>query len=76
MDIYKLSNGRESFGKAGLNTIVGAWGLTSFGVPASILYSGMEAFYPGGTLGAMKDYSDVQKIYRENNNGVVLKPSL
>ena len=46
------------------------------GLPASLFYAGLEAFYPGGTLGAMKDNSDAQAIYRKDNNGAVIKPRL
>ncbi|KQT28491.1 hypothetical protein ASG22_20020 [Chryseobacterium sp. Leaf405] len=47
-------------GKAGLNTTIGAYGLTGAGTIPAILYFGVDAFYPGGWEGYGNDYQSIQ----------------
>ena len=44
-------------GKAGLNLGMAAYGAYVNPIPA-LLYGGLEAFYPGGSSGAMKNFSE------------------
>ncbi len=44
--------------KFGLNTTIGVYGLWN---PASILYFGIDAFYPGGWNGAANNYESLQR---------------
>ncbi|MBO9675174.1 MAG: RHS repeat-associated core domain-containing protein [Sphingobacteriaceae bacterium] len=52
-------------GKFGLNTGVGAFGLTGVGTIPAITYFGIDAFYPGGIQGYANDYKKVL----DNNPG-------
>lgn len=45
-------------GKFSLNATMTAVGFTGIGTIPSALYFGVDAFYPGGTSGFVKDYSD------------------
>src|SRR5690606_9838096 len=74
-DIYGFSTGQTTWGKAGLNTGMSVYGIYVNPITGA-LYGGLEAFYPGGTLGAMNDYSNAQSAYRQTNNGSVIKPRL
>ncbi|PTT24023.1 hypothetical protein DBR28_18655 [Chryseobacterium sp. HMWF028] len=46
--------------KAGLNTTMGAYGLTGAGTIPALLYFGVDAFYPGGWEGYGNDYQSIQ----------------
>lgn len=46
--------------KAGLNTAIGAYGLTGAGTIPALLYFGVDAFYPGGWEGYGNDYQSIQ----------------
>ncbi|WP_317127038.1 hypothetical protein [Chryseobacterium carnipullorum] len=46
--------------KAGLNTTIGAYGLTGAGTIPALLYFGVDAFYPGGWEGYGNDYQSIQ----------------
>lgn len=75
IDSYGVATGKTSVAKAGTNLGVGLYGMyvNPF---VGALYGGLEAFYPGGTEGAVSDYGDTQTIYREQSNGAVFKPGL
>src|SRR5690606_7652995 len=73
IDAYGLSTGQTTWGKAGLNTGMSVYGMYVNPITGA-LYGGLEAFYPGGTAGAIRDYSEAQAIYRQTNNGAVIKP--
>uniref|UniRef100_UPI0039A5F1E0 RHS repeat-associated core domain-containing protein n=1 Tax=Ornithobacterium rhinotracheale TaxID=28251 RepID=UPI0039A5F1E0 len=75
LDTYGVITGKTSIGKAGLNLGMGVYGIYVNPI-AGTFYGGLEAFYPGGTLGAMRDYSEAQSMYRATNNGAVIKPGL
>lgn len=55
--------------KAGVNTAVGAYGLSGAGAVPSLLYFGVDAFYPGGWTGdgqnngALTDYGNTVQAY-------------
>lgn len=40
--------------KANLNAIMGLYGLTGVGTIPSVLYFGIDSFYPGGIVGASR----------------------
>ena len=44
--------------KFGVDTGMGLYGLTGVGTIPAIGYFGVDAFYPGGVKGYMKDYSN------------------
>ncbi|WP_317043224.1 RHS repeat-associated core domain-containing protein [Chryseobacterium vrystaatense] len=46
--------------KAALNTVMSAYGLTGAGTIPSLLYFGVDAFYPGGWEGYGNDYQSIQ----------------
>ncbi|WP_419868351.1 hypothetical protein [Chryseobacterium sp. CT-SW4] len=46
--------------KGGLNTTMGAYGLTGAGTIPSLLYFGVDAFYPGGWEGYGNAYKSIQ----------------
>lgn len=54
-------------GKASLNTGVGIYGLTGVGTIPSLVYFGLDAFYPGGFNGYVNDVGSAQT---ELDNGV------
>lgn len=63
LDAAQVYNGDLSGGKFATNTAVGAYGLI-VGVaaaPAVVMYFGAEAFFPGGALGAMEYYGEINQ---------------
>lgn len=63
--VYNYYNNPESTNKvhpakAGLNTTIGAYGLTGAGTIPALLYFGVDAFYPGGWEGYGNDYQSIQ----------------
>ncbi|WP_425551456.1 RHS repeat-associated core domain-containing protein [Chryseobacterium oranimense] len=54
------SNNKVHPAKAGLNTTMGAYGLTGAGTIPALLYFGVDAFYPGGWEGYGNDYQSIQ----------------
>jgi RHS repeat-associated protein len=63
MDTKALFDGKISGGKAVLNLGMGILGFTE-GAPVSILYFGVDAFYPGGVVGAKDDLSAIASDIR------------
>jgi len=57
MDAGALYQGKISGGKASLNLGMGILGLTE-AAPLSIMYFGLDSFYPGGIEGVVKDIND------------------
>jgi len=51
--------------KFGVNTGIGAIGLTGWGTAPALIYFGLEAFYPGGTVGAFNDVSKAGPIQNQ-----------
>ncbi|MDR4953816.1 hypothetical protein REB14_16675 [Chryseobacterium sp. ES2] len=47
-------------GKASLNTGMAAYGLTGVGTMPSLVYFGLDAFYPGGFNGYVNDVGSAQ----------------
>lgn len=52
MNEIAVSDGTISREKANLDATIGAYGLTGAGIIPSLLYFGIDAFYPGGWVGA------------------------
>ncbi len=52
-------------GKFWMNTSFGAYGLTPFGLPASMIYFGTEAFYPGGFPEAVRTWGEGVSNYNK-----------
>jgi RHS repeat-associated protein len=57
------------FGADGVMTGVGIWG-GPFGAGASVLYFGIDAFYPGGVQGASSDYISKRLKYESGAAGM------
>jgi len=60
--------------KAGLNTTIGAYGLTGAGTIPAILYFGVDAFYPGGWEGYGNDYESIQSENSKIIPGFITAP--
>lgn len=54
LDYNAYMRGEINGGKFGLNAAMAGYGLTGAGAVPSILYFGIDAFYPGGWVGAMQ----------------------
>ncbi|MCC9043538.1 hypothetical protein LNQ81_12730 [Myroides sp. M-43] len=76
LDTINFYNGTLSGKKYGLNVFMGGLGFTGFGLAPSLTYGLIESLYPGGVEGAMIDNTAAQDIYRQHNNGAVIKPRL
>ncbi|MCQ4142530.1 hypothetical protein [Chryseobacterium sp. EO14] len=69
LDYKALQRGEISENKFYLNTGIGAYGLTGVGAIPSILYFGIDAFYPGGWTGNEKHpgvLNDQTRLDQEN----------
>ncbi|MDC8099541.1 hypothetical protein [Chryseobacterium rhizosphaerae] len=70
LDYRALNNGEISDNKFYLNTGIGAYGLTAVGAIPSILYFGVDAFYPGGWTGNAEHpgvFNDQARLNEENS---------
>ncbi|GEN74257.1 hypothetical protein CLA01_43290 [Chryseobacterium lathyri] len=60
--------------KAGLNTTIGAYGLTGAGTIPALLYFGVDALYPGGWEGYGNDYQSIQSQNAAIVHGFITAP--
>ena len=71
MNEIAVANGQVSREKANFDAVVGAYGLTGVGTIPSMLYFGIDAFYPGGWDGAMNDtvvrQAEFDRIVNQNS---------
>ncbi|BAP32263.1 cell well associated RhsD protein [Chryseobacterium sp. StRB126] len=70
LDYRALQKGEISEGKFYFNSGVGLYGLTAVGAVPSILYFGVDAFYPGGWTGNAEHpgaFNDQSRLNQENS---------
>lgn len=68
MNEIAVSNGTITREKANLDATMGAYGLTGVGTIPSILYFGIDSFYPGGWVGASETATRTE-IYEQQMTG-------
>ena len=65
IDYVSYRKGEISGGEFGFKTGMGLYGLTGVGTIPSVLYFGVDAFYPGGWQGAMDVLDRNQRANQE-----------